>query len=167
MRLDRSDDEVLELSAVSSTLLTEDVSEDGNDDIVGVVRGVLDDGVSEEEDDSDILEAVGGQKEGNSVELNDISEGGLGLVGIALVEHGLSLLHKSEDFNLEGQGLVLNKWNSTVLSSSSLASISGLMRSRTLATQVSCLAMASYFSRGLTAKRVTRMQARMMAFICN
>lgn len=109
MRLNRSDDEVLELSAISVTLSAEEVSEDGNNDIVGPVSGVLDDSVGEEEDNSDILEAVGGQEEGNTVPLNDISEDGLGLVGVALVEHGLSLLQKSENFNLEGEVLVLNK----------------------------------------------------------
>ena len=54
----RSDDEVLKLGAVSNTLLAKEVSEDGNDNIVGPVSGALDDSVSEEEDNSDILEAV-------------------------------------------------------------------------------------------------------------
>ena len=99
----RSDDEVLELGAVSNTLLSEEVSEDGDDDIVGPVSGALDDSVSEEEDDSDILEAVGGEEEGNSVPFDDISELGLGLLGIALVEHLLSLFEEGEEFNLEGE----------------------------------------------------------------
>ena len=165
MLCERSDDEVLELGAISVSLSAEDVSEDGDNDIVSVVSGVLDDSVSEEEDNSDILEAVGGKEESNTVPFDDISEDGLGLVGIALVKHGLSLLHKGQNFNLEGEVLVLNKGNGTFLSSASLASISGLMRSNTLATQSSCLTMASYFSRGLTAKMATQRQAMRMAFI--
>ena len=164
--MDRSEDEVLELGAVSDTLPAEDVSEDGNDEVIGVVLGVLDDGVNEEELNSNILEAVAGQEEGNSVPFDDISEDGCGLGGVALVKHGLSLLHQGEDFNLKLEVTVLNQRNLTPLSSSSLDSISGLMRSKTLATQSSCLARDSYFSIGLTAKRVTRTQARMMAFIC-
>ena len=107
MLINRSDDEVLELGAVSNGLSTEDVSEDGNDEVVGVVLGWLDNGVSEEELNSDILEAIAGQKEGNSVPFNDISEDWLRLLGIALVKHGLSLFHKSEDFNLEGEVFLL------------------------------------------------------------
>jgi len=133
----RSDDEVLELGTISDTLFAEEVSEDANDDIVGIVSGVLDDGVSEEEDDSDVLEAVGGEESGNSVEFNDISELGLGLLGIASVEHLASLFEEGEDFNLEGEVVLLNKPRCTVLRVSSLASISGLRRSKTLATQSS------------------------------
>ena len=133
----RSDDEVLELGTISDTLLTEEVSEDGDDDIVGIVFGALDDGVSEEEDDSDVLEAVGGEEKGNSVEFNDISELGLGLLGIASVEHLASFFDEGEDFNLEGEVVLLNKPRCTVLRVSSLASISGLRRSKTLATQSS------------------------------
>jgi len=133
----RSDDEVLELGTISDTLFAEEVSEDANDDIVGIISGVLDDGVSEEEDDSDVLEAVGGEESGNSVEFNDISELGLGLLGIASVEHLASLFEEGEDFNLEGEVVLLNKPRCTVLRVSSLASISGLRRSKTLATQSS------------------------------
>ena len=74
MLCERSDDEVLELGAISDSLSAEDVSEDGDDDIVGVVLGVLNDSVSEEEDNSDILEAVGGQKEGNTFPFNSITD---------------------------------------------------------------------------------------------
>jgi hypothetical protein len=109
MRMDRSYDEVLELRTISVTLSAEEVSEDSDDDIVGPVSGVLDDGVGEEQHNSDILEAVGGQQEGNSVPFDNISENGLGLVGVADVEHGLALLEESEHFNLEGEVLVLNK----------------------------------------------------------
>jgi len=104
---ERSDDVVFELGAVSNSLSTEDVSEDGNNDVIGVVLGVLDDGISKDEFNSDVLEAVWGQQEGNSLPFNGISEFGLRLGSIALVEHGFSLLHKSEDFNLEFKVFVL------------------------------------------------------------
>jgi hypothetical protein len=133
----RSDDEVLELGAVSNTLLAEEVSEDSDNNIVGPVSGALDDSISEEEDDSDILEAVGGEEEGNSVPFNNISEFGLGLVGIALVKHLFSFFEEGEELNLEGEIVLLNKPRCTVLRVSSLASISGLRRSKTLATQSS------------------------------
>jgi hypothetical protein len=133
----RSDDEVLELGAVSNTLSAEDVSEDSDNNIVGPVSGALDDSVSEEEDDSDILEAVGGEEEGNSVPFNNISEFGLGLVGIALVKHLFSFFEEGEELNLEGEIVLLNKPRCTVLRVSSLASISGLRRSKTLATHSS------------------------------
>jgi hypothetical protein len=108
--LDESDDEVLELGTVRNSLSSEDESEDGDDDVVGVVLGALDDGVGEEELNSDVLEAVGSEEEGNTVPLNDVSEDGLGLLGVALVKHGLSLLEEGEEFNLEGESLVLNEW---------------------------------------------------------
>lgn len=133
----RSDDEMLELGAVSNTLLSEEVSEDGNDDIVGPVSGALDDSVSEEEYHSDILEAVRSEEEGNSVPFNDISEKRLRLVGIAFVEHLFSLFEESEELNLDGEVVLLNKPEYTVLRVSSLASISGLRRSKTLATHSS------------------------------
>ena len=78
-----SDDEVLELGAISDGLSAEDVSEDGNNDVVGVVLGGLDDGVGEEELNSDVLEAVGGQQESNTFPFDNISEYGLGFGGIA------------------------------------------------------------------------------------
>ena len=102
-----SDDVVFELGTIGNSLSTEDISEDGNDDVVGVVLGVLDDCVSEDKFNSDILEAVGSQQEGNSFPFNNISEFWLRFSGIALVEHGFSLLHKSKDFNLEFKVFVL------------------------------------------------------------
>jgi len=133
----RSDDEVLELGAVSNTLSAEEVSEDSDNNIVGKVSGVLDDSVNEEEDHSDILEAVGGEEEGNSVPFNNISEFGLGLVGTALVKHLFSFFEEGEELNFKGEIVLLNKPRCTVLRVSSLASISGLRRSKTLATQSS------------------------------
>ena len=111
----KSDDEVLELFAVSNSLSAEDVSEDGDGNIVGVVLGVLDDGVGEEEFDSDVLEAVGGEEEGISVPFNDVTDLDGGLVLVALVEHLLCLLEESEEFNFEADVLVLNRKISYVL----------------------------------------------------
>ena len=99
---------MLELLAVSNTLSSEEVSEDGDHNVINVVSGVLDDGVNEEEDDSDVLEAVGGEESSNSVPFNNISDLDGRLVLVALVEHLLSLFHKSEDFNLEAEVVVLN-----------------------------------------------------------
>jgi hypothetical protein len=156
---------VFELSAIGEHLATQDVSEDGNDNVVGVVLGALDDSVGEEELNSDVLEAVGGEEECNTVPFDDVSDLEFRLVLIALVEHGLSLFHKSEDFNFKSEVVVLNKVLSTFLSSSSLESISGLMRSKTLATHSSCLATALSLSRGDAAIRQTRRAAKMMTFI--
>lgn len=105
--MNRSDDEVLELGAVSNTLSSEDVTEDEDHNVIEVVTGVLDDGVEEEEFNSDILEAVGGEEEGNTIPLNDISDLDGGLVSVALVEHLLSLFQESEEFNFELEVFVL------------------------------------------------------------
>ena len=105
----KSDDEVLELGAVSNSLSTEEVSENGDNDVVGVVLGVLDDGIGKEEFNSDVLEAVGGEEECISVPFNDVTDLDGGLVGVALVKHLLGFLEESEEFNFEGNVLVLNK----------------------------------------------------------
>ncbi len=103
----RSDDEVLELGTVLDGLSAEDVSEDSNNNIVSVVLGILDDSVNEEELNSGILEAVGGEEEGNTVPLDNISDLDSGLVGFAGIKHFLSLFHKSEGFNEHVKVLVL------------------------------------------------------------
>ena len=160
-----SDDEVFELLAVSNSLPSEHVFHDGEDDVLDVVGGVLDDDVSEEEDDSDILEAVGGEEESGSFPFNSISDLEGGLVLVALVEHLSSLFHQSEDLNLEVHVGLLNEGIVTPLRAWSLASISGLMVSRTLAVHWSSLAIALSLSRGLAAKRTTKRVAKMIAFI--
>lgn len=99
---------MLELGAIGITLSAEDVSEDGDDDVVGVVLGVLDDSVDEEELNSDVFEAVGGKEEGNTVPLNDVTDFGLGLVGKADVKHFFSFFHKGEDFNFSLEVFVLD-----------------------------------------------------------
>ena len=74
---------MFELGAISDGLSAEDVSEDGNNEVVGVISWVLDDCVSKDEFDSDVLEAVGGQQESNTFPFDNISEYGLGFGGIA------------------------------------------------------------------------------------
>lgn len=49
---------VFELPAVSESLSGKNNSEDGNHNVVNVVLGVLNNGVSKKQDNSDILEAV-------------------------------------------------------------------------------------------------------------
>ena len=99
---------LFELHAVSDSLSSENDSEDSNHNVVNVVGGVLNDGVGEEQDDSDILEAVGGQEEVNSFPFNGISDLDGGLVGVALVEHFLSFLNEGQNFNLGVEVVVLN-----------------------------------------------------------
>ena len=103
-----SDDEVLKLGAILNSLSTQNVSEDGNNDVVDVVSGILDHGVDQKELNSDVLEAFSSEKESDSVPFNDFSNLGSRLVGLALVKHLLSLLHKSQDADKNVEVLVLN-----------------------------------------------------------
>lgn len=70
----QSEDEVDEFLAVSIALSAQDVEEDQDNDVVGDAGWVLDDAVSNQEDGSDILEAVAGQKETNTGSFNGITE---------------------------------------------------------------------------------------------
>lgn len=76
----RSEDEVKELFTISNGLLSNDIAENGNDDIIGNVAGVFDDRVSDEEENSDILETVAGEEEGNSGVFDGVSEDGINFV---------------------------------------------------------------------------------------
>lgn len=99
-----SNDEVDELFAVSNSLSSEDVKEDGDDDVRNNVGGVFDDGVKDEEDDTDVLGAVRGKKEANTGGFNGISEHGLNLVNssTALIDI-LGFLDKSHKLSLGKQ----------------------------------------------------------------
>ena len=99
---------VFELHAISVTLSSENGNENGNHNVINFVGWVLDDGVSKKQDNSDVLGAVGGQKEVDSFPFNGISDLDSGLVGVALVEHFLSFLNKSQNFNLGVEVIVLN-----------------------------------------------------------
>ncbi len=61
----------------------------------------LDDGVGEEEDNSDILGAVGGEEEGNSGSFDDISQSGLDLVvQVTFVVDSLGFLDQTDKLSL-------------------------------------------------------------------
>lgn len=73
-----------EFFAVSVSLSAQNVKEDKDDDVVGNAGWVLNDAISNQEDDSDILEAVAGQKESDTGSFNSISKGWLDfLVNVA------------------------------------------------------------------------------------
>lgn len=63
-----------EFLTVSVSLSAQNVEEDKNDDIVDGAGWILNNAVSNQEDSSDILETVAGQKEGNTGSFNSISE---------------------------------------------------------------------------------------------
>ena len=69
-----------ELFTVGITLSSHDVDDDGNNDVVGDVLGVLDDGIDDKEEDSDIFEAVAGKEESNTGGFNNVSEDGFNFV---------------------------------------------------------------------------------------
>lgn len=99
---------MFELFAVGKGLLAHEDEDDADDDVVGDVLGVLDDGVSKEEFNSDVLEAVGGKEESHTFPFNGITNLDGGLVLVALVEHLLAFLNQSEEFGLELEVIVLN-----------------------------------------------------------
>ena len=107
---------MFELFAIGNTLSSEEVSEDADHDIIDVIGGVLDDGVGEEEDNSDVLEAVGGEQSGHSVEFNDVTDLDGGLIGVALVEHLLAFLEEGQNFLQIVEIVVLGQTKNTFLS---------------------------------------------------
>lgn len=98
---------MFELLAVSNGLLSHKDEDDADNDVVGDVLGVLDDGVGKEEFNSDVLEAVGGKEESNTFPFNGITDLDGGLVLVALVEHLLAFLNQSEEFSLGLEVVVL------------------------------------------------------------
>jgi len=74
---------VFELGTVINSLFTENVSENSNYQVIGVVLGILDHSVNEEEFNSDIFEAVGSEQQSNTVPLDDISDFDSRFVGLA------------------------------------------------------------------------------------
>ena len=78
----------------------QDVKEDKDDDVVGNAGWVLDDAVSNQEDGSDILEAVAGQKETNTGSFNSISESWFNfLVDSAWFVNWLNVVDEGEEFS--------------------------------------------------------------------
>ncbi len=102
-----SDDEVLELGAVLVALPAQNVAEDSHHNVVDIVTGVLDHAVNQQELNSHVFEAVGGQKEGNSVPLHDISDLDRRLVGLAPVQPLLSLLKQGQNIHQNVEILAL------------------------------------------------------------
>lgn len=154
-----------ELFAVGVSLPAHDVEDDGHDDVVGEVLGVLQDGIGDQEDDSDILEAVAGEQEGNTGGFNSISEGGLDLlVDSAGLVDGPGVLDEGEEVGL-GLGVlgVLNKSASTALSSSILFSILGLRVSMPWTPQSSVWTTALTCSKGEAARAQATRATRMIA----
>ena len=66
-----------EFFAVSITLSSQNIEENGNDNIIDNTWWILDDAVSNQKENSDILETVASQKESNSSSFNGISDLGL------------------------------------------------------------------------------------------
>ena len=66
-------DEVNELAAVSVSLFSKQSEEYQDNDVILPVFGILDDGISNNENGSEILGAVASQKEGDSSVFNGVS----------------------------------------------------------------------------------------------
>lgn len=134
-----SEDEVDELGAVLVSLVAEDANEDGEDEVVGDRGGVLDDLIGDQEHDADVLEAVGGQQEGDSGGFNGVSQLGLDLVdGSARLELGLQLPDQGDQLGLGSDVfLVLSGAGVTSLSWATLASIWGLVTASSSAMHLS------------------------------
>ena len=98
---DSRSDEVPELGAVGDSLSSQKGNEDQDDDVVGDVFGVLDDGVSDQENSSDVLGTVAGQEESDSGVFNGISQNGFDVGFLAGVVDLLHLLDDFSDFALE------------------------------------------------------------------
>ena len=99
--MNQSDDEVDELSAILLGGVSENVSEDSDHNVIDPIFGGLDNGVGKNEDDSDILEAVAGQHEGNTGGFNLISNDWFFEFHVTGFQHFLSFFHKGDNFNLE------------------------------------------------------------------
>lgn len=93
-----------EFLAVCVSLSAQNVQEDQDNDVVGQATWVLDNAVSNQENGSDILEAVAGQKEANSGSLNGISEDWLDfLVNSAWVIDWLNVVDHGQEFGFSFQ----------------------------------------------------------------
>ena len=96
----QSEDEMDEFFAVSVSLSAQNVKEDKNDDVIGDTLGILDDTVSNQKDNSDILETVAGQKESNTGSFNGISEGWFNfLVDVAWVIDWFNVVDEGQKFS--------------------------------------------------------------------
>lgn len=98
---EQSEDVMDELFAVGISLSSHDVNEDQDNDVVGDVGGVLDDGVRDQKEGSNILEAVAGQQESDSGSFDGISQNGFNfLAQVAGVIDNLGLVDEGKEFGL-------------------------------------------------------------------
>lgn len=99
--MNKSNDEVNELSAIGITLSSQKGNKDKDNDIVGNIGWVLDDLISNQKNGSDILEAVWGKQESNTGGLNGISENWLDfLLNSTFIENSFGLLNEDQKFCL-------------------------------------------------------------------
>ncbi len=102
--MNKSKNEVNELLAVSIGLSSQKSDEDKDNDVVGNIRWVFDDWISNEEDGSDILEAVWGKEESNTGGFNGISEDWFDFSwNVAFIENVLGLWDEGQKFSLGGE----------------------------------------------------------------
>ncbi len=102
--MNKSKNEVDELRAISITLSSQKSNEDEDDDVVGPISWVFNDGIGNEENDSDILETVWSKQKSDTGGLNGISEGWLNLlVDSTFFEDFLCLLNEGQKFSLGGE----------------------------------------------------------------
>ena len=90
-----------ELLAISIPLSAHDVKEDGHNNIIGDVGWILDDGVTDQQKGTDVLEAVAGKEESNSSGFNGISKDGVNfLLDVAGLIDNLEVINHSQEFSL-------------------------------------------------------------------
>lgn len=88
-----------ELLAVGIALSSQDVHEDEDEDVSHNVSWVLDQLVADEEQHSDVLEAVAGQQETDSSGFDNVAECGFNFfVDLAAAVDGFGFLDESEEF---------------------------------------------------------------------
>lgn len=107
--------EVDELGAILVTLSAEEGTEDDDNDVIDDVLSILDDGVSQQENDSDVLAAVAEQEEGNAWGFNNVSESWLNLlVETAGISGSLDLLDQVDEFSLGSNVILILRLSSSV-----------------------------------------------------
>lgn len=163
--MNKSEDESDELRTVGIGLSSQKSDEDEDNDVVGNVSWVFNDGIGDEENGSDILEAVWGKKESDSGGFNGITQNWFDLlVDSAFIEDILGLLDEGQKFSLGSEVLwVLSLiWIGTCLSFWICSWTCGLITSRDDSAHL------SFWTRALTssndeANEATRRKAKTMA----
>ena len=99
--MNKSENESDELLAVSISLSSQKTNEDKDNNVVDNVRWVFNDWIGNEEDGSDILEAVWGKQESNTSGFNGITQNWCNLVlNSTFFEDVLGLLNEGQKFSL-------------------------------------------------------------------